>query len=467
MESVVFIVDCFFLVFFVTLNGSYTLLLLLSLADIWLRRRREVDRELHHALRSHYTPPVTVIAPAYNESLTIEASVRALLSLRYPEFEVVVVNDGSKDETVATMIAAFDLYPIHPIYRQEVATKRVRGIYKSRREPNLTFVDKDNGGKADALNCGINIARHPLFCGIDADTLILPDALLKIALPFIEDPDRTVASGGTIRVANGCRIRGGQVEEVRLPRNPVATFQIIEYLRAFLFGRVGWNLFGGTLIISGAFGLFDRRVAIEVGGYEHDTVGEDMELVVRMHRYLRERQRPYRIQFVWDSACYTEVPESLDVLGRQRNRWQRGLMDSVQRHKVMLFNPRYGVIGMVVFPFFAIFEMLGPLLELVGLVFVTFSYFLGVVDVPFMCLFLLVSVLFGVMLSVLSLMLEELSYASYPRWRDLLRMSLYAVLENVGYRQLTLWWRVKGMWSFLRGQKQWGAMVRKGFTAPK
>ena len=365
------------------------------------------------------------------------------------------------------MVEAFDLYPIHPIYRQEVATKRVRGIYKSRREPNLTFVDKDNGGKADALNCGINIARYPLFCGIDADTLILPDALLKIALPFIEDPDRTVASGGTIRVANGCRIRGGQVEEVRLPRNPVATFQIIEYLRAFLFGRVGWNLFGGTLIISGAFGLFDRRVAIEVGGYEHDTVGEDMELVVRMHRYLRERQRPYRIQFVWDSACYTEVPESLDVLGRQRNRWQRGLMDSVQRHKVMLFNPRYGVIGMVVFPFFAVFEMLGPLLELVGLVFVTFSYFLGVVDVPFMCLFLMVSVLFGVMLSVLSLMLEELSYASYPRWRDLLRMTLYAVLENFGYRQLTLWWRVKGMWSFLRGQKQWGAMVRKGFAAPK
>lgn len=466
MEQVVLIVDFFFLLFFLALNGSYTVLLLLSLVDIWLRRRRGIDRELHHALRSHYTPPVTVVAPAYNESLTIEQSVRALLSLRYPEFEVVVVNDGSKDNTVQTMIDAFDLYPVHPIYRQEVPTQQVRGIYKSRREPRLTFVDKENGGKADALNCGINVARYPLFCGIDADTLILPDALLKIALPFLEDPERTVASGGTIRVANGCRIRAGQVDRIQLPKNRVATFQIVEYLRAFLFGRVGWNLFGGTLIISGAFGLFHRKTAIEVGGYEHDTVGEDMELVVRMHRYLREKGRPYRIHFVWDSACYTEVPESLDVLGRQRNRWQRGLMDSVQRHKVMLFNPRYGVVGMVVFPFFAIFEMLGPALELAGLIFVTFSYFLGVVDVPFMLLFLAVSVLYGVLLSILSLVLEEMSYHSYPRWRDLGRMALFAVLENFGYRQMTLWWRVKGMWSFIRGQKQWGAMVRKGFARP-
>ncbi|MFT4704385.1 MAG: cellulose synthase/poly-beta-1,6-N-acetylglucosamine synthase-like glycosyltransferase [Bradymonadia bacterium] len=464
MERIVFLIDLFFFAFFLALNGGYSILLLMSLVDIMVRTRRRIDRELSHSLASYYTVPVTVIAPAYNESLTIEASVRALLSLRYPEFEVVVVNDGSKDDTIGTMIEAFDLFPVHPIYRAEVATQEVRALYRSRTEPNLIFVDKANGGKADALNCGINVARYPLVCGIDADTLILPDALLKIALPFIEQPEKTVASGGTIRVANGCDIRAGQVERVGLPTSAVATFQIVEYLRAFLFGRVGWNLLGGTLIISGAFGLFKRSTAIEVGGYAHDTVGEDMELVVRMHRYLRERDIPYRIEFVWDSACYTEVPEDLGVLSRQRNRWQRGLMDSVMRHRTMLFNPKFGVVGMVVFPFFAIFELLGPVLELLGLVFVTLSFFLGIVDVPFMLLFLLVSVFFGVILSVLTLVLEELSYAAFPKWSQLARIVWFALLENLGYRQLTLWWRVRGFWDFLRGQKQWGAMVRKGFA---
>ena len=467
METLVRYVDFAFLVFFLVLNSSYTLLMMLSLAEILLRNARRIDTELPHALASYYTIPVSIVAPAYNEALTIEASVKALLALRYPEFEVIVVNDGSKDNTVDTMIEAFDLYPVHPVYRMRIHTKDVRGIYRSRSEPRLLFVDKHNGGKADALNCGINVAQYPLFCGIDADTLILPDALLKVAMPFMEDPERTVASGGTIRVANGCTIRGGQVVGVAFPENRVARFQVVEYLRAFLFGRVGWNLMGGTLIISGAFGLFKRQTAIDCGGYTHDTVGEDMELVVKMLRKLREDGVPYRIVFVWDSACYTEVPEDLAVLGRQRDRWHRGLMDSVFRHRVMFMNRRYGIVGTIVFPFFAIFEMFGPLIELVGVVFVLFSFLFGVVDMPFMILFLLVSVLFGVVLSVLSVMLEEVSYAAFDKWTDLLRICWYAVLENFGYRQLTVWWRVKGMWAFIRGQKQWGAMVRTGFGQPK
>ncbi|MFT6396845.1 MAG: cellulose synthase/poly-beta-1,6-N-acetylglucosamine synthase-like glycosyltransferase [Bradymonadia bacterium] len=466
MEAVVRLVDFIFLLFFLTLNIGYTVLMMLSMVEILLRNVRRIDTELHHSLGSFYTIPVTIIAPAYNESMTIEASIKALLSLRYPEFEVIVVNDGSKDDTVGTMIEAFDLYPVHPIYRMRIPTKEIRGIYKSRTEPRLTFIDKENGGKADALNCGVNAAEYPLFCGIDADTLILPDALLKVCLPFMEQPEKTVASGGTIRVANGCTVRGGQVEKVGFPKNAVARFQVVEYLRAFLFGRVGWNIIDGTLIISGAFGVFKRQTAIEVGGYTHDTVGEDMELVVKMHRYLREHERDYRIVFVWDAACYTEVPESLDVLSRQRNRWHRGLMDSLFRHRVMMGNPKYGVIGTVVFPFFGLFEMLGPLIELTGVAFVCFSFLFGVVDGAFMCLFLTVSVLFGIMLSILAVLLEEISYAAFPSWRDLLMISAYAVLENFGYRQLTVLWRVRGMWAFIRGQKQWGAMVRKGF-APK
>lgn len=464
MGTVILVVDWAFLLFFAALNGSYLLLLAMSLIDIILENKRRLEVDLDRSLDSYYTLPVSIIAPAYNESLTIEPSIRSLLSLRYPEFEVIVVNDGSKDSTVQTMIEAFDLYPVHPIYRDRVPTQQVRGIYRSRNEPRLIFVDKENGGKADALNCGINVARYPLFCGIDADTLILPDALLKIAMPFIEDPERTVASGGTIRVANGCSIEAGKVRRVGMPQNAVACFQVIEYLRAFLFGRVGWNLLGGTLIISGAFGLFHRETAIAVGGYRHDTVGEDMELVVRLHRTLREQGRDYRVVFVWDSACYTEVPESLAVLGRQRDRWHRGLMDSVMRHKQMFFGRRYGVVGMVVFPFFAIFEMCGPLIEMLGVIFVCISFPLGFVDLDFMVLFFTVAFLAGMMVSLATLILEELSFGTYPTWRDLRRMFLYAVVDNLGYRQMTLIWRIKGMWSFLRGQKQWGAMTRKGFS---
>jgi cellulose synthase/poly-beta-1,6-N-acetylglucosamine synthase-like glycosyltransferase len=463
MQNIVTIVDWIFLLFYFALNTSYSLLLLFSLVDIVIRNQRRIDVELDHSLESFYTIPVSIIAPAYNEEFTIVSSIKSLLSLRYPDFEVLVVNDGSKDDTIGVMKKAFELYPVHTIYQKQVDSKPVRKIYKSRIEPRLIFVDKENGGKADALNCGINIARFPLFCAIDADTLILPNALLKVAIPFHEEPTMTVASGGTIRVANGCTIRSGEIEKIGFPKNPVAGFQVVEYLRAFLFGRIGWNIFGGTLIISGAFGLFSRRVAIEVGGYEHDTVGEDMELVVRIHRHLRMKKRPYKIVFVWDAACYTEVPENLGVLGRQRNRWQRGLIDTMNRHRKMMLNPKYGVVGMLAYPFFAVFEMLGPVVEISGVVFVIFSYILGYADVMFLFLYVNVAVLFGILLSVSAILLEELSFRAYPKWKDIALMCLYAVLENLGYRHLTLIWRIKGIYAFFKGSKQWGTMTRKGF----
>ncbi len=467
MENIVILVDWCFLMFFFCLNSSYSCLLFLSLIDIILRNRRRIEADLDYSLENFYTMPVSIIAPAYNEEATIEGSIKSLLSLRYPEFEVIVVNDGSKDDTIGVMKKAFQLYPIHTIFQKQVETKEVRGIYRSRIEPRLTFVDKANGGKADALNCGMNVAKYPLFCAIDADTLILPNALLKVAIPFMEDPEKTVASGGTIRVANGCAIDSGEIKKIGFPKNPLAAFQVVEYLRAFLFGRIGWNLFGGTLIISGAFGLFSRRTALEVGGYAHDTVGEDMELVVRMHRYLREKKRPYRIVFVWDAACYTEVPEDIGVLERQRNRWHRGLIDVIFRHRRMMLNLRYGVIGLIAYPFFAIFEMLGPLVEIVGIIFVLMTYFLGLADITFLILYLNVAVLFGIMLSIAAVLLEELSFYAYPRWWDILKMCLFAVVENLGYRHLTLIWRIKGIFSYLSGSKQWGAMTRKGFGGPK
>ena len=465
MESIIIFTDWFFLSYFLALNTAYACLVVLSMRDITIQKLQLSRSVLLEASSDRYTPPISIIAPAYNEEATILSSVRALLSLNYPEFEVIVVNDASKDGTLSLLVENFNLFSVEPIFKSQLDTAEVKGIYRSNSFHNLIVVDKFNGGKADALNCGLNVAKYPLYCGIDADTLILPNALLQLARPFIEDPTRTVVSGGTIRIANSCEIEHGEVKKVHLPKNAWANFQIVEYLRAFLFGRIGWNVIGGTLIISGAFGLFRRDVVIAAGGYMANSIGEDMELIVRIHRVLREKKRPYRIQFVWESVCYTEVPERGDVLSRQRDRWQRGLIDSLWRHRRMFLNPRYGVIGMVSFPFFVFFEFLGPLIELGGLVMISISYLVGYLDAGFMLLFIGVSMLFGSLISVGTLILEELTFGLYPGWRNLLKIVSYALLENLGYRQLTLSWRLRGVWGALRGDRQWGEMIRKGFSS--
>jgi cellulose synthase/poly-beta-1,6-N-acetylglucosamine synthase-like glycosyltransferase len=463
MEDLILLIDWFFLFYFLALNLSYAFLVILSFKEIIVQKLRLSVSILLDAESNRYTPPISIIAPAFNEEATILTSVRALLSLNYPEFEVIVVNDDSKDSTLRLLTETFNLYHVEPICRSRLESQPIRSIYRSKNVRNLIVVDKENGGKADALNCGLNVAKFPLFCGIDADTLILPDALLKLVTPFIEDPIQTIVSGGTIRVANDCTVKDGQVQEVHLPKNPWARFQVVEYLRAFLFGRIGWNSIGGTLIISGAFGLFRRDTVIDSGGYEHRSVGEDMELIVRLHRLMRQKRRPYHIKFVWESVCYTEVPEDSEVLSRQRDRWQRGLMDTLWRHRVMMFNPRYGVIGMLSFPFFFIFELLGPIIEILGLLMISISYLLGFLDITFMLLFLVVSMLFGSIISVGTLVLEEISFGKYQGNRDFMRLVLFAFLENVGYRQMTLVWRVKGIWAYLRGDRRWGKMKRKGF----
>ena len=465
MELVIIYIDWLFMGYFLALNLAYATLIALSFRDIFVQKLQMSRSVLLEASADRYTPPISIIAPAYNEEATILVSVQALLSLNYPEFEVIVVNDDSKDKTLGLLIEHFQLFHVEPIYKAQLQTQEVRGIYRSTLFKNLTVVDKVNGGKADALNCGLNIAKFPLFCGIDADTLILPNALLELARPFIQDPVRTVVSGGTIRIANSCKIEEGVVKEIHLPENVWANFQLIEYLRAFLFGRIGWNVIGGTLIISGAFGLFRRDIVISVGGYEADTVGEDMELIVRIHREMREKSRPYQIRFVWESVCYTEVPESGDVLSRQRDRWQRGLIDSLWRHRRMFMNPQYGVIGMISFPFFVFFELLGPVIELTGLIMISLSYLAGYLDVGFMLLFIAVSMMFGSMISVGTLVLEELTFGLYPGWRNLMKLVSYAMLENLGYRQLTLAWRLRGVWGAIKGDRQWGQRIRKGFNA--
>ena len=455
------------LVYFLALNSFYALLLVLSIPEIWEQTRLAEDEDFQRLMQSDALPPITILVPAYNEQKTIEASVTAILALHYRNYEVVVVNDGSKDGTLEALRHAFDLYEIPRTYPETISTKPLRALYRSRARTKLVVIDKENGGKADSLNAAINASRFPLVIAVDADTLIEPDALLRLTRPFLLGR-RVAAVGGTVRVANGCVVKHGQVMDARVPRRLLPGIQVVEYLRAFLFGRLGWNRLGGNLIISGAFGLFRKDHLLAVGGYDATSIVEDLDLVVRLHRYLRSHKIRYEIPFIPDPVAWTEVPESLRVLARQRGRWQRGLVAAMWQYRGMLFNPRYGRVGLIAVPFYALGEMLAPLVEVFGYVIIVAGLIAGVVNVSFALLFILVAWGYGMLLSLWAVVLEEVSFHRYRRLGDLVRLVLFATLENFGYHQCGVWWRL-GAFFTPRGRKHvWGEMTHRGFeTATK
>lgn len=460
-EHIIIAIEFVFMLYFIGLNAGHLGLNLISLFTVPRYMQLHVLGNLP-PIYSGLEPPISIIAPAYNEQACIVTSIRSLLQLNYPEFELVVVNDGSKDEMLEILKREFRLAPFPEAYRNRLPSKPVRGIYLSTIYPNLRVIDKENGGKADTCNAGINAARHPLFCVIDSDSIFERDSLQNAVQPFLEDP-RTVACGGTIRIANGCRVRGGFLEQADLPRNPLALFQVMEYLRAFLFGRVGWVPMNALLIISGAFGIFHKETVVSVGGFRTDTIGEDMELVMRLHRVLTERGVPYRIAFIPDPVCWTEAPEDLKTLRSQRVRWQHGLGDSLRINRGLLFKRGSGFVGWVATPFFVIFEWLSPLIQVAGYVFVVVSYLLGLLSLENALTFFLLSVGLGSLLSATSLLLEEISFHTYPKMRHILLLILAAIVENLGYRQLNDYWRLKGVVEWMLGRKaKWGEMTRSG-----
>ena len=455
------------LVYFLALNSFYALLLVLSIPEIWEQTRLAEDEDFQRLMQSDALPPITILVPAYNEQKTIEASVTAILALHYRNYEVVVVNDGSSDATLEALRHAFDLYEVPRTYPETIPTKPLRALYRSRARTKLVVIDKENGGKADSLNAAINASRFPLVIAVDADTLIEPDALLRLTRPFLLGR-RIAAVGGTVRVANGCVVKHGQVLDARVPRRLLPGVQVVEYLRAFLFGRLGWNRLGGNLIISGAFGLFRKDHLLAVGGYDATSIVEDLDLVVRLHRYLRSRKVRYEIPFIPDPVAWTEVPESLRVLARQRGRWQRGLVAAMWQYRGMLFNPRYGRVGLIAVPFYTFGEMLAPLVEVFGYVVTVAGLALGVLNVSFALLFVMVAWGYGMLLSLWAVALEEVSFHRYRRLGDLVRLVLFATLENFGYHQCGVWWRLRAFFT-RRGRKHvWGEMTRRGFeTATK
>ena len=450
--------------YFILLNGTYLVMTFLAFGALRRNALRMTAVDPNDLMSTAGMPPVTILAPAYNEEPTCVEATRSLLTLRYPSYDILLVNDGSSDGTLARMIKSFDMEPAARAPVSTIQAAAVRGVYRSKIHPNLWMIDKKNGGKADALNVGINYCRTPLFCAVDADSLLEPEALTRIVRAFLEDAT-TVAAGGVIRIVNDCKVRSGRVEEVRMPKNFLARVQVLEYLRSFLAGRMGWDAIDATLIISGAFGMFSRQHVVAVGGYRQDTVGEDMELVIRLHRHCLEQGEKYRVAFVPDPVAWTECPEDTKTLGRQRDRWQRGLMESMWIHRVMILNPKYGRIGLVAAPYFFFLEVLGPIIEGMGYVTFVTAILLGRASAPYVLAFLAVALTLGVSLSFAAVGLEELRFRRYPRVRDLFVLLLIAFAENLGYRQLSMWWRLRGMVSKFRGAQAWGAMERKGFAS--
>ncbi len=424
-------------------------------------RMKAVDFD--QLVRTADAPPISLLVPAYNEELTCVPAIQALMSLRYPNDEILVINDGSKDGTMDVLKEAFHLEEAHRTPMSSLKTAEIKKVYTSPMHPNLLVLDKANGGKADALNAGIKYCRNPLFCAMDADTVLDPNALIRVVLPFIEDKT-VIATGGAIRIINGCEVKQGNIRKVAMPNNILAGIQILEYVRAFMLGRLGWDSIGGMLIISGAFGLFKRDIVQEVGGFSTDTVGEDMELVVRLHRHCRETKRPYRITFIPEPVAWTECPESHSILSTQRSRWQRGLIETMTRHKKLMFNPRYGIIGMVAFPYYALFEMASPVIEVLGYLSLFISLAFGRISIPFAIAFLVAAIVLGVVLSLASIALMELTYQRYSTWRGLFHLCSMTILENFGFRQFMALVRFKGTFEAIRGKKGWGKMERRGFS---
>jgi len=456
--------DHFALGYLLVLSTAYATLLLLSIPEMWKHWRLAADEHLQRLLASDALPPLSLLVPAYNEEVTIASSVLSFLTLEYPHLEVVVVNDGSPDRTIDVLVEEFDLYEVPPAFPVKIATQAVRTYYRSRRFARLLVLDKANGGKADALNAAMNAARHPFVVAVDADTLIEPDALVRLARPFLLGTN-VAAVGGTVRVANNCVVEYGRVVDARVDPRWLAGCQVVEYLRAFLFGRLGWNNLGGNLIISGAFGLFRKEYLLAIGGYRTGNVTEDMDLVVRLHRYLKENNIQATLPFIPDPVAWTEVPTRVRVLARQRERWHRGLIGTLWSHRRMLFNPRYGRTGMIAVPFYVFGELLAPIVEFGGWVMLGIGLLIGALDTQFALIFFLVAVGYGTLLSVWAVVLEELSFRRYRRRSDFWRLIGFALIEGLGYRQMTVLFRLHAFWRHFRGVETWGRMTREGFGA--
>lgn len=458
------------LLYSVLLLLSYILIGLFSIGETRKYMQKNSFTDYRVLAASVHAPSVSILAPAYNEGKTIVENVKSLLSIFYANLEVIIINDGSKDDSLEKLIKAYDLEKKDLFVDRQITTKAIRGIYKSRNSVynKLIVIDKENGGKADALNVGINVSSNKYLVCIDVDCVLEQDALLKMIKPFLEQTDkRVIATGGVVRIANSCVIEDGKLIKVKLADDYLPRMQILEYIRAFILGRMAWSRLNGLMLISGAFGAFDKEIAIKCGGYDHKTVGEDMELVVRMRRYMEERGEKYSVTYIPDPLCWTEAPASFTILGRQRNRWIRGTYETLKFHSVMFFNPKYRLLGMLSYPYWFFFELCAPVIEFSGFIFFCIFAWTGFLDWGFFFSFLIFIICFGYLYSAFAILMEVFTFNQYKRRIDILRLMLTGLTEPFYYHPFVVWSAIKGYLDLIKKKKGWGEMTRQGFAKKK
>jgi cellulose synthase/poly-beta-1,6-N-acetylglucosamine synthase-like glycosyltransferase len=448
------------LIYFIVMQ-AYMIALGLRSAAV-MRRSHHLERfgRVSEMLSSRTSPPVSIVIPAYNEAAGIVDSIRSMSIVGYPLFEIVVVNDGSSDQTLEALIEAFRLERVRIPYRPDIRTAPIRAIYRGHGAVDITVIDKENAGRADALNAGINAARYPYALCTDADVILDANCLIGAMRRVVEDRQRTIAIGGNIRPLNGSRVHLGHLVEAGVPKNLVPRMQVLEYVRTFLASRPAWSQMGALPLISGAFGVWKRSAVIAVGGFSIGHMGEDMDLTMRLHRYHIDNAIPYRMVYEPSAVIWTEVPETLRVLRRQRIRWHRGLMTAIRDFMPMTFNPRYGKVGMITWAAMFLFEYLAPIVELMGWVTIPLAFMLGALNLTSLIILLALAFGVGLLNSLLALLLDE-SYGYYNSARDTFRLVVMVLIENLGLRQLTVAWRIRATLGG-KGTRVWGNMERKG-----
>lgn len=451
-------VNAFFIVYLVGYSTFLFLSVVVGSIDLYQSRQRA---RMRNALWQSYYVPVSILVPAYNEEVTVVDTVRSLLALDYKLFEIIIMDDGSKDATSQVLIDAFDMVQVHRPIRQVVSCQPAVAVYEAKgtRVP-VTLIRKRNGGKADSLNMGINCARYPYFICMDADSVLQYDSLERIVRPVLEDPN-VVAVGGSVRPANGVVIKDGRVKRYRLPKNILAAMQALEYDRSFLAARILFDKFNGNLIISGAFGLFHKSTVIAVGGYDRGTMGEDMELVVKLHEFCRANHRPYRIRFASDAVCWSQAPERLRDLGKQRKRWHLGLFQCLWSHRRILANPSFGLVGVVSYVYFTLYELLSPFIELFGIVTIALSVAMDMLNLPFMLVFFAAYALYGMVLSLTSFFARMYTIDLRLSALDVLKAFLLCLFEVVFLRNYLAFIRMTAFIGYRKNRLNWGKLERK------
>jgi cellulose synthase/poly-beta-1,6-N-acetylglucosamine synthase-like glycosyltransferase len=463
IRTILWWVDQIVLIYFLVVQLWGLTLLLLAMPHVYKRYREVRSENFTRILNSESIPQISIIVPAYNEESCIIFTIKSLLYLSYRYKEIIIINDGSSDSTLEILKTEFKLVPVPPSIPPVLKTQSIKQYYKSQLYPNLIIIDKEHGGgKVDCGNAGINMCTSPYYLMIDADTVISDQALQALMRPFLMKRN-VLASGGSIGVANDCELQGNRLTKINFPKNVIAGIQVVEYLRAFLFGRIGWNDLGGSLIISGAFGLFDRDAVVKVGGYKLH-IAEDIDLTIRLHKKFLYDKKEYIMDFVPDLVAMTEVPTSLSLLGKQRQRWHRGLLDVIWQNKTMLFNPRYKCVGLLSFPYYTLIEALAPIVELVGYIGFVVSLFFGVIHWKFATWFLLLAFGFPFILTYICVLIQSVTFKWYFSIGTYLKMFFCSLFEQFGYRQLSVIWRLQGFFQWMFGREtKWTPNIRKGF----